>query len=286
MIVLRADVDGKRWFDLRCWVFFPGIAFFFAAAILVTDVAAGGQDDSDEFWEEEQAEEQQAPVAEDLLEFSPRLLKRGKRLFERRCIFCHGPQGDGVGPVARGLFPKPRDFTRGVFKIRSTPSGPTDEDLQETVRRGMPGTMMPSFDNLNNEQISSLVYYVKSFYTEPDAPSPPTISIPEQDKPLPTSESVARGRKNFLLLGCVKCHGTWGRGDGPSSHNMVDDWGYPILVADLTQAKLLRGGHSDRELYRALSTGIGGTPMPGYGDALRPAEIWDIVNYLGSRMED
>ena len=84
----------------------------------------------------------------------------------------------------------------------------------------------------------------------------------------------------------MKCHGTWGRGDGPSSHNMVDDWGYPILVADLTQAKLLRGGHSDRELYRALSTGIGGTPMPGYGDALRPAEIWDIVNYLGSRMED
>lgn len=146
--------------------------------------------------------------------------------------------------------------------------------------------MMPSFSNFSDEQLWRLVYYVKSFYTEPDAPSPEPISIPEDLKPLATMESIARGRATFLELGCYMCHGNWGRGDGPSSKSMVDDWGFPILVADLTQAKLLRGGHSSRELYRTIATGIGGTPMPAFGDSLTPEELWDVVNYLRSRMTE
>ena len=214
-------------------------------------------------------------------------VKSGKRLYERRCIFCHGSRGEGNGPVARGIFPKPRDFTRGIFKIRSTPTGspPTDEDLFETLRRGMPGTMMPSFSNLSDRQLWSLVSYVKSFYTEADAPSPEPLRIPE-DEPLPTAKSVAQGRDLYLDAGCWSCHGLWGRGDGPDTEDMVDDWDFPIRVADLNQPKLLRGGHSARELYRAIATGVGGTPMPSYGDSLTPEQLWDLVNYLASRMDE
>ncbi|MFQ5934220.1 MAG: c-type cytochrome [Dehalococcoidia bacterium] len=218
---------------------------------------------------------------------SPTLVRSGKRLYERRCLFCHGPHGEGNGPVSRGIFPKPRSFTQGIFKIRSTPSGspPTDEDLLQTLKRGMPGTMMPSFSNLKEEQLWSLVYYVKSFFTEPDAPSPEPFPIPEE-RPLPSAESITRGQDLFLEAECWSCHGLWGRGDGPSSEEMVDDWGYPIRVADLNQPKLLRGGSSARELYRAIATGVGGTPMPSYGDSINSEQMWDLVNYLQSRMTE
>ncbi len=212
-------------------------------------------------------------------------VRQGKRLYERRCVYCHGTKGRGNGPVSRGIFPKPRDFTRGIFKIRSTPSGslPTDEDLFETISRGMPGTMMPSFSNLRKDQRWALVYYTKSFFTDPAAPSPKLFPLPK-DETLPTAGSVARGRDLYLKADCWKCHGLWGRGDGPSSEKMVDDWGYPIRVANLNLPKLLRGGHSARELYRAIVTGVGGTPMPSYGDSLEPEETWDIVHYLQARM--
>ena len=49
--------------------------------------------------------------------------KRGKALYERYCIFCHGVDGDGRGESAPYLDPKPRDFTKAMFKCRSTPSG-------------------------------------------------------------------------------------------------------------------------------------------------------------------
>ncbi len=227
----------------------------------------------------------EAVVASGKPEPSSSVVKRGKRLYERRCLFCHGPGGEGDGPVSRGIFPKPRDFTRGIFKIRSTPSGslPTDGDLYETLERGMPGTMMPSFSNLKEKQLWSLVYYVKSFYTQADAASPEALRIPEE-QPLPVPESVARGGEMYLEAGCWKCHGLWGRGDGPSSGEMVDDWGYPIRVADLNQPKLLRGGASSHDLYRSIAAGAGGTPMPAYADSLEPGQIWDLVNYLQSRM--
>ncbi len=57
------------------------------------------------------------------------LADRGKPIYERFCVSCHGPQGDGHGYSAQWLDPMPRDFTSGIFKCRSTPSGtlPTDD---------------------------------------------------------------------------------------------------------------------------------------------------------------
>ena len=38
----------------------------------------------------------------------------GKAVYERKCLLCHGEKGDGKGPAAELLDPKPRDFTSGI----------------------------------------------------------------------------------------------------------------------------------------------------------------------------
>ena len=62
----------------------------------------------------------------------------GKELYQRHCTQCHGDKGDGNGVAAPHLQPRPRDFTSGKYKIRTTPSGtlPTDEDLKHIIRMG------------------------------------------------------------------------------------------------------------------------------------------------------
>src|SRR3990170_6693935 len=80
----------------------------------------------------------------------PDELKAGKFIYERSCAICHGPRGAGDGLAAAQLDPAPRDFTRGLFKFRSTPSGtmPTLEDLARPVPQGVTGTPMNQWSEL------------------------------------------------------------------------------------------------------------------------------------------
>ena len=61
-------------------------------------------------------------------------LRRGEVVFQQTCQWCHGAQGNGKGPAAFFLgaysSPRPRDFTVGNYKLRSTPADefPTDQD--------------------------------------------------------------------------------------------------------------------------------------------------------------
>ena len=89
----------------------------------------------------------------------------GKKLYDVNCSQCHGDKGDGQGIAYPFLLPKPRDFTAGKFKIRTTPSGslPTTQDLKNIIRKGMPYTAMPAWPQFNDQQLAELVYYVKSF---------------------------------------------------------------------------------------------------------------------------
>lgn len=92
----------------------------------------------------------------------------GKRVYFQRCAVCHGPDGKGNGPAAPSIFPRPRDFSKGVFKYKSTAAGepPTDEDLFRTVRDGLPASAMPYFAGLlDEEELRAVVEQVKSFST-------------------------------------------------------------------------------------------------------------------------
>lgn len=84
-------------------------------------------------------------------------------LYREHCSHCHGISGDGAGPTASFLNPYPRDFRLSKFKFKSTPlrRSPTDHDMELILRNGIPGTAMPSFRTLPDEEIKALISYVK-----------------------------------------------------------------------------------------------------------------------------
>jgi mono/diheme cytochrome c family protein len=208
----------------------------------------------------------------------------GKQLYEKNCAQCHGEKGDGEGYAAPHLNPRPRNFTAGKFKVRTTPNGalPTHKDLVSIIRRGMPYTSMPAWPNLTDDQISNLAYYVQTFSNDfaDAAKVPKPVDLP--GAPGVSADAVTKGKKLYEDTGCTKCHGTLGRGDGPSAPTLKDDWEHPIRPADLSQPWTFRGGPSREDIFRTMSTGFNGTPMPAFVDALTPEQRWAITDYIAS----
>ena len=250
-------------------------------------------------------------------------LKHGQGVYMKRCYQCHGVAGDGRGPVAESLYPRPRDYTKGVFKFTSTGFGvkPLRSDLVSTLHRGIAGTSMPSFRLLSEAEIEAVVDYVivlsrrgelemllageaeaseelaedviaeyvdvvSSRWKEAGSlPTPPLSPQPEL-----TLERAQRGRAAFLASGCAKCHGEDGRGHTKDNIGR-DVWNNTTRAADLTSG-MLRGGQQPLDVYRRILNGINGTPMPGFRSVLEsdPERAWDLVSYVleisGRRREE
>ncbi len=208
----------------------------------------------------------------------------GKALYDKNCAQCHGEKGDGNGVAAPHVMPRPRDFTSGKFKIRTTPSGklPTDADLHHIIKVGMPYTSMPAWPNLTDAEIASLVEYVKSFHPDFAKPEGQVEGMTIPTPPALTKESVERGRQTYTELGCAKCHGETGRTDGTTAPTLKDDAGHPIRPADLSRPWTFRGGARREDIFRAMTTGLNGTPMPAFGEALTVEQRWDITDYIYS----
>lgn len=207
-------------------------------------------------------------------------------VYNHACAWCHGKQGRGDGPAAFSInkyrAPTPRDFTLGRFKIRSTPSGalPTDDDLERTLERGIPG-YMPSFQGLTAGERRLAIVAVKRFYPGFATATPTPIEIPA----VPDLDDAAagRGRQVYVDAGCASCHGDDGRGNGPSAPSLRDETGLPIAPADLRLPVTFKGGAEPADVYRTLVTGLDGTPMPSYAQAIDdPRALWDLVAYVRS----
>jgi mono/diheme cytochrome c family protein len=207
---------------------------------------------------------------------------RGKVVFERYCLSCHGELGNGAGEYAEFITPKPRDFRQGTFKWRSTPSGslPLVSDLNKTIRDGLYGTNMPTWFAIGERNRLDAIAYIQTFSPRWKTEKPQAaIVIPPE--PVYTEESVKRGRSIYEKSNCAQCHGQDALGDGPSAHDLKDDWGNPIVPYDLTQGHI-KCGDTGPDIYRVFITGLNGTPMPSYTDSISPAEAWDLVHYIQS----
>src|SRR5580658_4899486 len=195
---------------------------------------------------------------------------RGKLVYEKYCVLCHGEQGDGKGHFSEATTPVPRDFRQGTFKWRTTPSGslPTDADLEKVLITGLYGTSMSSLrTTLSHQQRLDVVSYIKTFSPRfaTEKPQPP-ITIPPE--PPYTAKSVARGAAVYEKFNCAQCHGDGAEGDGPSAY-------------DLTEGHI-KCGDSGPDIYRVFIGGLNGTPMPSFADSISPEEAWDLVHFIQS----
>ena len=245
---------------------------------------------------------------------------RGRTLYLKHCAACHGEKGDGNGIAAPFLFPKPRDFRFGRFRLVSTSSGvPTTADLDAVLKRGMPGSAMPPWYFLSDADRSALIdevlrlfrvglreSYIARYKEEeqlsdeelaeelkdPDfqaeiddfvtsRTTPGELTeVPPLGKPSP--EVIAEGKRLYVKQGCVSCHGEKGVGDGVKK--MVDDEGYPTRPRDFTRG-IFKGGHDPASLYRRTAYGMRGTPMPATVN-LKPSEIAAIVHWMRSLSDE
>jgi mono/diheme cytochrome c family protein len=248
-------------------------------------------------------------------DIDPNRLKRGSEVYKQYCQQCHGVTGDGAGPQSAYLIPKPRDYRKGMFKFTSTTYGskPLREDIHRTIRRGIMGTSMPSFDLLPPQDLEAVTDYVLAlthrgeleallaeaaeFEGKIDPAAVPgmvqgiidqwkdarsNVVNPRAPMPTLTTAHVAEGKAIFEKIGCTKCHGDEGRGE-VTDELPPDSWGNPNKAADIT-AGMLRGGTEPLDVYRRIEAGINGTSMPAFRSQFEtnPEEIWKLVAYVMS----
>ena len=246
-------------------------------------------------------------------EFVP---KTGRELYLHHCAACHGDLGNGKGIAAAYLFPKPRDFRAGKFRLVSTKNNvPTHENLDAVLVRGMPGSSMPPWNHFSADQRKLLVeevirirregatqQYVTMLKDEEELTDDEIADAGVQEEinqfvdtrstPGETSEvppigepdaaSIARGKEIYVRQSCHSCHGKEGKGDG--GQKMIDDEGLPTAPRDFTRG-IFKGGHDPASLYRRIAYGMPGTPMPS-SSKLTPEQMVDLVHFTRSLSDE
>jgi cytochrome c oxidase cbb3-type subunit I/II len=236
-------------------------------------------------------EPQQIEVTDVTLPRSAEWIAYGKEVYERRCIGCHGEKGDGNGPAATFLFnQRPRNFNAGVFKFRLTQKPvPTDGDLLRTITRGVRGTAMPAWYELPLNDRLAVIQYIKYELavdrSDPSKPyayfieEPPSQPLYIGQPPAPSQDTLAHAKDVWQNAKCWECHGQTGKGDGEKAAGLKDDFGFPVRPADLTSGQF-KSGPSVQDIFRTMSTGLSGTPMPSYRDSLSEQDRWALAYYV------
>ena len=203
-------------------------------------------------------------------------------VYAEQCAVCHGADGRGDGPAAGLLSPRPRDFTRGPYKFRSTPTGepPTVDDVVNTIRAGLPGTSMPAYaDLLAPGDIERLARHVLALGPPRVAPPRRVAASPDRAR---RSRDVSRasGAALYAEAGCGECHGADGRGVPWSPEREAPGSGR--APTSLAEPWTFRGGGDETSIAQRILTGIDGSAMPAYADALRAEEARAIARHVQS----
>jgi cytochrome c oxidase cbb3-type subunit 2 len=227
----------------------------------------------------------------------------GTQLYEKHCSACHGTDGDGRGRASASLSPRPWNFMTGEFRLVSTENRVASlDDLINTIRSGIPGTSMQSFDHFDDDTVRMLALEVQKIsrsgveskvrevMSELDQEaSEATIAAVVTDKTTPgenlnvplvgttNTESIHRGRSIYLQLGCQNCHGD--DGAGPAIEPLVGLGRYS-RIRDLTKDPF-KGGHQSDSIYKRVSLGMPGTIHPA-STTIPPDKLVDLVHYIQS----
>lgn len=198
-------------------------------------------------------------------------------VYRAHCAVCHGAEGRGDGPAASLLTPPPRDFTTGVYKFRSTPSGtlPTEADVLRTITRGLSGTSMPPFaDLLTEAERRALARHVLAL-----APASRPTAAPLQVPPFNWRPVLAvRGAQVYARAGCGNCHGADGRGEGwrPKREGPPGE----VPPTNLTEPWTFRGGAQIDDIALRILGGIDGSPMASFADRVSRSDALIIAAYV------
>jgi mono/diheme cytochrome c family protein len=232
--------------------------------------------------------------------------RAGAALFATHCADCHGGDGDGMGPRAATLVPRPRDLRAAVFKYRTTRGQPTLEDLVAVITAGVPGTDMQGFPGLAAAERVALAEHVRlvamrgrflalcrirvtageMLIGATAARDAEQVRAEFAGAPLPCppapADEAASARAGAALFGadgarCAWCHGPAGKGDGPQAAFLEDRSGHRAPPRDL------RKGPQDPEvLFYRIRCGVGGTSMPAFDGTLTEEQIWNLAHFVRS----
>ncbi len=213
---------------------------------------------------------------------------RGQAVYAKRCIMCHGDEGDGLGPAADFLSPPPRDFTLGEFKIKTTGFGESivnDADLVRMIRDGMPGTAMPGWgDILSKQDIGDVIHYIKTFAELEE--EKPSKQIDYRIQIQSTPASIATGKKIFFDGDrCSECHGKEGRGNAVKK--LKNDNGVRTWPRNMTKPWTFRASNDPKDIFARVSAGIPTTQMPSFANPKSKKKLsiedrWHVANYVAS----
>src|SRR5262249_3274760 len=153
------------------WRMWTGISFVAIVGLSVSSLVA-----------------QQSDTTRNPLAGNTDAIAAGRRVYDQTCQTCHGPEGQGDrGPA----------LNRAEFA-----HGNEDGDLFHSIRSGAPGTQMPAFSRLSDEQTWQLVSYVRSLGP---GNSPTSAAIAGRDAA--AGEALFYGKAQ-----CSTCHEVNGRG--------------------------------------------------------------------------
>lgn len=242
-------------------------------------------------------------------------LEHGREQYTLYCRPCHGDKGDGRGPAGIGLRPPPRNFTEKypdgseyslVFKFGGVEAGslPPDSELARIVLKGLHGTAMLPWQ-VPEKTVDDILQYIKTFnplWTTDEPAKPVEITDdPWKDK---DAEGVAKGKVVYHgLAQCSKCHPAYATkqeiwdavkestGSGSTSAFREDMYNPDAKLSEAYKVKLLppdftrhpiKSGQTNRDLFRTIASGIGGTAMPMWKGSIDDSDIWAIAHFVRS----
>ncbi len=219
-------------------------------------IATGGSHQTMPVWGEILTQEQLEALVQFTMEVSSGAsVELGQRLYSQNCAGCHGDFGEGgVNPA------NPSDI---IAPISSAEYLKTRDDftLRSIVAQGQPNFGMSPFGAaygglLDDEEIDSLVSFMRSWEANPPVELPPEIF---------TGSVILGGSEIFDQL-CSQCHGLFGEG----------------IVGPSLQDAEFRASNTSQDIYNTLNTGHAGTTMIAWGEVLTAAQIEELVEFIES----